>query len=761
MNINFFATTFGLIGWVGDKILEKIFSFLVFVDSVIYNFIRYVYEIFITLTKVNLFGVEDYKELVNRIYVILGLIMLFILAYSLLKAVINPDNFAKGELSFPKLIQNVVVSLVIIAFLPTVFELAFNVQNSLLNKGTVSSLILGTNTSSNDSDKKTYSLNNAGNLFAYETFKGFYGPDSAKCQDLGETDEDKCRDAIEANGTTLGEVDRLVNPDSDEQRGESFAQYMKFSELAADGNAGFHYYFPLSTIAGIYVLYLMINFCFDIALRSVKLAFYQIIAPIPVICRVIPGGKLKDVFSKWVQQVIGLFIEVFVRIGAMSFGVLMLNLLKDNLSKIDTNTLTFTQTGLLYAFIVMAMVMFIKKIPEVLSKIFPFDTSGMKLGIREKLAAGGGLMAGAALGTGVGLMAKKIAATGQNVRNAKGIGGKAKALGAGVVTGGAAVATGMLRGGYKARGAKNFTDMRKASAGGVDATMQTGEKIKGTVDRYKAEGKILPGITAAPQNAGVIIGGFVGDKWDKAKTYLGLSDGIQALQEEQSVIQEGMNFKKKLFDLVADDSKVLTYQGLKKNAQEKDIDSYIKNIETEISALGFTQKDSQGYFKILTNGNKEYYKDAQGNLIKDLTYTATLRKTAEIQQYDDAIKAASLMVIHDKLENDDGRFKAVLEASEVYKKQNAGNPNISELSKWENLDATQYQALQDALSSNDAQSIKRVLDAFEGDSSAQQQLGINSLGIMENDKKLKKSNGNIEYEISKMVQEKKKQDSNK
>lgn len=563
MNINFFATTFGLIGWVGDKILKKIFSFLVFVDSVIYNFIRYVYEIFITLTKVNLFGVEDYKELVNRIYVILGLIMLFILAYSLLKAVINPDNFAKGELSFPKLIQNVVVSLVIIAFLPTVFELAFNVQNSLLNKGTVSSLILGTNTSSNDSDKKTYSLNNAGNLFAYETFKGFYGPDSAKCQDLGETDEDKCRDAIEANNTTLGEVDRLVNPDSDEQRGESFAQYMKFSELAADGDAGFHYYFPLSTIAGIYVLYLMINFCFDIALRSVKLAFYQIIAPIPVICRVIPGGKLKDVFSKWLQQVIGLFIEVFVRIGAMSFGVLMLNLLKDNLSKIDTNTLTFTQTGLLYAFIVMAMVMFIKKIPEVLSKIFPFDTSGMKLGIRERLAAGGGLMAGAALGTGVGLMAKKIAATGQNVRNAKGIGGKAKALGAGVITGGAAVATGMLRGGYKARGAKNFTDMRKASAGGVDATMKTGEKIKGTVDKYKAEGKILPGVPGAFQNAGVIASGFISDKWGGVKSYLGIGDSFDALQGEKNTYKPFLDEDDKVGNN-ADD--LITREAISQNA---------------------------------------------------------------------------------------------------------------------------------------------------------------------------------------------------
>lgn len=733
-----------------DTVVKYAYALFLKLDSVIYNFIRYIYGIFLDLTKINLFGMDDYNDIVARIYIILGLIMLFVLAYSLLKAVINPDNFAKGETSFSKLIQNVVVSLVIIAMLPTIFGLAFNVQSALLNQGTLTKIIL-----SNDDENGEKIMNEGGNEMSFYVFQAFFGPDESKCDDV----EDCSKEKIESSVGTLAEVDEKV------LSGASFGLYSNFADEVSSDDGKINYSFPLSTIAGIFVLWVLLNFCFDMALRTIKLAFYQIIAPIPVICRVIPGGKLKDVFSKWVQQVISLFLEVFIRIGSIAFGVKMINIIVNKFNDGTFNDSLASNgafsTTLIKALIIMALVMFIKKAPELITKLFGLDTGGMKLGLREKLAAGGGLMAGAALGTGVGLMAKKVAATGQNVRNAKGIGGKAKALGAGVVTGGAAVATGMLRGGYKARGAKNFTDMRKASAGGVDATMQTGEKIKGTVDRYKAEGKILPGITAAPQNAGVIIGGFVGDKWDKAKTYLGLSDGIQALQEEQSVIQEGMNFKKKLFDLVADDSKVLTYQGLKKNAQEKDIDSYIKNIQTEISALGFTQKDSQGYFKISANGNKEYYKDAQGNLIKDLTYTATLRKTAEIQQYDDAIKAASLMVIHDKLENDDGRFKAVLEASEVYKKQNAGNPNISELSKWENLDATQYQALQDALSSNDAQSIKRVLDAFEGDSSAQQQLGINSLGIMENDKKLKKSNGNIEYEISKMVQEKKKQDSNK
>ena len=733
-----------------DTVVKYAYALFLKLDSVIYNFIRYIYGIFLDLTKINLFGMDDYNDIVARIYIILGLIMLFVLAYSLLKAVINPDNFAKGETSFSKLIQNVVVSLVIIAMLPTIFGLAFNVQSALLNQGTLTKIIL-----SNDDENGEKIMNEGGNEMSFYVFQAFFGPDESKCDDV----EDCSKEKIESSVGTLAEVDEKV------LSGASFGLYSNFADEVSSDDGKINYSFPLSTIAGIFVLWVLLNFCFDMALRTIKLAFYQIIAPIPVICRVIPGGKLKDVFSKWVQQVISLFLEVFIRIGSIAFGVKMINIIVNKFNDGTFNDSLASNgafsTTLIKALIIMALLMFIKKAPELITKLFGLDTGGMKLGLREKLAAGGGLMAGAALGTGVGLMAKKVAATGQNVRNAKGIGGKAKALGAGVITGGAAVATGMLRGGYKARGAKNFTDMRKASAGGVDATMQTGEKIKGTVDRYKAEGKILPGVPGAFQNAGVIASGFVSDKWDKAKTYLGLSAGIQALQEEQSVIQEGMNFKKKLFDLVADDSKVLTYQGLKKNAQEKDIDNYIKNIETEISTLGFTQKDAQGYFKIAANGNKEYYKDAQGNLIKDLTSIATLRKTAEIQKYDDAIKLASLEVIHDKLEKGDGRFRAVLEESEVYKKQNAGNPNILELSELKNLDADQYRVLQDALLSNDAQSIKRVLEAFEGDSSAQQQLGINSLGIMENDKKLKKSNGDIQVEISKMIQEKKKQDSNK
>lgn len=74
----------------------------------------------------------------------------------------------------------------------------------------------------------------------------------------------------------------------------------------------------------------------------------------------------------------------------------------------------------------------------------------------------------------------------------------------------------------------------------------------------------------------------------------------------------------------------------------------------------------------------------------------------------------------------------------------------------ENLDSSQINAISAALASNDASRIKQVLDAFEGDSAAMSALGISSLGIMANDKNLKKANGAVQEAIAEKIQEKKK-----
>lgn len=151
---------------------------LMFIDTIIYRLVDYVYDIFNALAKVNIFDMNDYKTIVSRIYVILGMIMLFSLAYSLLKAVINPDEFAKGENSFPKLIKNVVVSLVIIAVLPTVFSVAFNLQNSILNQNTIPKLIFG-----NDTDYDTATKEDAGKMMSYNVMSAFLHPNVEWCNE--------------------------------------------------------------------------------------------------------------------------------------------------------------------------------------------------------------------------------------------------------------------------------------------------------------------------------------------------------------------------------------------------------------------------------------------------------------------------------------------------------------------------------------------------------------------------------------------------
>lgn len=727
-------------------ILSAVWHLFLSLDGIIYNLICYIFDIFYYLCGLQLFTDADYNKIVSKIYIVLGLIMMFVLAYSLLKAVINPDEFAKGENSFPKLIKNVIVSLVIIVILPTVFNVAFSIQNSLLNYDVIPQLILGTDDGAVDG---VPNINGApgGRAIAFYTFKSFLVPNTTDDICNG-TDEEGCRNNIKGNegwgknGDALAVTDEAVfSSDS------SFSQYTNYSEAVRDDQLT--YYFPISTVAGIFILYVLLNFCFDMALRVVKLAFYQIIAPIPVICRVIPGGKLKDVFSKWVKQVISLFVEVFIRIAALTFGVYLIGLIVEKfdnkLPGIDSLNLVGQKTIVL-ALLIMSVIIFVKQIPKIIGDMFGLDTGGMKLGLMDKLAQGGALTAGAIAGGALGTLGRNTVSAVKGVGKAQGGWNKFKAGVAGAASVGAGALSGGVRGFKGGKGAKNLTDMKKAAGTAVaDATTAKGKR-----DAYRAAhtGK---NALHTMVNVGA---GHIFDKADSVGAYFGIGDELQNLQAEQAVYQEGMGFKKKLFDLVSDNERVLAYQGLKKTAQERGLDNYISDVSKQISSQGYT-KDETGYYKLGNNGEKEYLK-RNNKIVSDLTGIATEQMASEIKKYDDAIKLASLNTIYEKVNKGDGRFTAVFNEEKVWKEQHADMPEVSKLFDLGNLDAKQISAINSALTSNNAADIKQVLDALEGVDDAMKKLNINASGIMSNDKNLKVSNGNVTEKIAKKVQEKKK-----
>ena len=735
---------------------------LMWIDTVIYGFVDYVYDIFNALAKVKLFEESSYQSIVRNIYAVLGIIMLFVLAYSLLKAVINPDEFAKGETSFPKLIKNVVISLAIIAVLPTVFTVAFNFQNAILNKDTIPKLIFGTGTD--------YNNENAGSEMAYYVFSAFLHPNFTWCEEknyqvndpkTGDVNLSECADNINAdgdvgvtNGPTLKAVSDGVLAGGKKSESGNYSIFdFKYGESVADGKVTYNIF--ISTIAGVFLLYVLVNFCFDMAVRVVKLMFFQIIAPIPVICRVIPGGKLKDVFSDWMKKTISTYIDVFIRIATMYLGVYMIKLVTDNFSGINFGGLGLSQKLIAKSLIIMGIVIFIRQAPKLISDMFHLDSGGMKLGLMDKLAMGGALTAGSVAGGAFGMLGRNAVSAVKGFNDAKGKGfrERAKALGFGAASIGAGTFSGAVRGFNRGKGAKSFADMKKASGGAVTAA--TAAKAKR--DAYRANYKNTHPGEGAIQGLFGIGGSHILDKAEGVGEYFGINDGLSALQAEQAVYQEGMGFKKELFDLVSDNERVLAYQGMKKSAQEKDIDAYVSDIEKGIRASGFSGRDNTGYFKTNSiTGQKEYYKDSTGNILNDLTGMALEQKTADIKKYDDAIKLASLSAISEKINKGDGRFTAVLKKSEVWKSQHADNSTVSSMMSLENLDSSQISAISTALSSNDASRIKQVLDAFEGDAAAMSALGISSLGIMANDKNLKKANGAVQEAIAEKIQEKKK-----
>ena len=118
-------------------------TILLFLDSIVYFLISWVYQIILLLCNVDILDNDfQVQALINRIYIIIGVVVLFLVAYSLLKSMVNPDD-TKGKNSPFNVVKNVIVSIVLIALMPTIFGFAMDFQQALLQENTIGKIILG------------------------------------------------------------------------------------------------------------------------------------------------------------------------------------------------------------------------------------------------------------------------------------------------------------------------------------------------------------------------------------------------------------------------------------------------------------------------------------------------------------------------------------------------------------------------------------------------------------------------------------------
>ena len=499
-------------------IKNGLYHFVFLLDQIVYSFVNYIYQIFVVVSNGKLLTEDTVKTLSDRLNIIIGIVMLFVVSFSLLKALSNPDNLTKGEQATSKIVSNILLVLIMLALIPTAFRLAYSVQATILESGVIGRVILGQDTGTEGST----AIKNAGFNMAIDTFSAFiFDTDEAATYKLKEVDASdldsvcieyqnfysKTHDGAILSGTpelTVNEIKQMS------KTCQKFSYFYELADALAEDDKTIQYYFLVSTIAGGFLVYVMLSFCIDLGVRAAKLAFYQLIAPIPILSKIIPGKK--DIYDKWFKATITTFLEVFLKLAIISFAIFLIVAVLPGITLESDESASFAVNTFGKVFLIIGILMFAKQAPKLIGDLFGFDSSKMGLGIRKKLSEGlPAPVKGAAGALGAG-----SAAMGRNIMKAKKDG---KGAWGAIKSGAGGFAGGAKRGYDATKSAKDWKEMKTGMNKGADDAVVARHKRSS----YKAD------------HGGTIgaMRGHIEDKFDSAKTFFGggTSSELLALSE--------------------------------------------------------------------------------------------------------------------------------------------------------------------------------------------------------------------------------------
>lgn len=535
---------------IGDTIREAFIGVLLTLDGIVYGLISTIYKIYIRIASARILTNEAFTVIANKMYVIIGVAVLFVLAYSIIRSIIDPDQLGKGDMSGKKIISGVITCVLGLALTPVIFNVIYQGQEIILKQNILGKIFLASDSRTTKYDDVVVNnqvvasggeikddevlYDDAGNVVAAYIWQSFFLP-----SDLSNATEETIK-ATTADyfinpsatalttagcavgalvavggaiagvftfgaGTFLGlvavtglcgaSVGMNISNAVDAALGDEITLSEAFSYAMSSGDFGIfvifangyiegdiQYFWGISTLVGLFVAYAFLSFSIDMAVRAAKLAYFQVIAPVPLILQILP--KFKSNFEKWVKNIISTFLEVFVRLSIVYVIVYII-------SHITTLVPSFTEmlkdenVGIGLAFLnrtilIVGLVIFGKQAPKMISDTFGIQTGDMKLGLGKKLAEGGAFTAVATVGAVGGSLAQNFGANFTRARQEMAkkdtytgkFGTLTKGLARSTVSGVAGGLSAGVRTGY--RGVRDFKknpikfrDMKNATANGV------------------------------------------------------------------------------------------------------------------------------------------------------------------------------------------------------------------------------------------------------------------------------------------------------
>lgn len=381
------------------KILRKLCAYLC---VPIYNLIPKIYKIFYSLASDKFFKDDTVEQFSQNLYVLISVVMLFGFSITILSAIVNPDLLSDKKKGVTALFKRAIIGLALIVLIPFGFNKMYEIQENIVTNSLIEKIIVGADFSCKDNDENCEPGKGGGQVIAGMLINSVLHPTEdnvgagAKLEDIyvNMVQNDIGKISTMASYINTTRTDGKQNPNDE------------------DENYVFHFDGLIALIAGLGVCYILILFALDMAVRIFKLALLELTAPISIVGYIAAGDKI---LSSWFKEVGKTYVDVFVRLAAIAFYLFLISRLPGFISYYDESF-----SFILNTFLIVGMLIFVKQIPDLISKIF---------GIEIKSQGGiGGRLGQMAM---VGDIAKKAWG---GVKNVAGIGAATVGLGLATVS---------------------------------------------------------------------------------------------------------------------------------------------------------------------------------------------------------------------------------------------------------------------------------------------------------------------------------------
>lgn len=352
---------------IGFTIKQALRTFTCEVAAVLYDWIIDLYNVFMYVARAEILEDSFIQKVYTKVGMILGIFMIFKLSFSLIQSLVDPNKFTDEKNGFGGIIKRSIISIVLLGITPSLFNMAFDLQNLIVGTANntdniIYKIIVGDSPSK---DAETF-----GHTIATELYFGFYTENDPHKLDQGIEitypddsgahitvhNYEYLKTAIEAGTLSFKDtVDYLTITNAGEY-------VIKWDGLFAIGFA-------------IFMIYILVTYCIQVATRVIQLAYLQLVAPVPILSYISdPDGAFKN----WTRQCLTTYLDLFIRLAIIYFIITVSTQILEAVE--NTESVLFSSTGLqsgsstlfwVKIFLIIGLLMFGKRVPDLLKDLFP------------------------------------------------------------------------------------------------------------------------------------------------------------------------------------------------------------------------------------------------------------------------------------------------------------------------------------------------------------------------------------------------------